>query len=251
VTLPLSTQPTATAGGQPVPESEHQPTGLYDSAPAALKSIAKDYSYWTGKLTESSFALSLAVIGANWAVFGSFDKVRNNIWAGLSIAAVLLTLLISLFGHWLLGELLRRRIAYAEDNAARWQEEFNENASTSRPWPSTKTIDNWAWVFRFAKMSLPILGGAFFVVAFFTEPKGQKDESHSGSSPSPTPALSSPLATASPSKSAAVGEIQAKPMADRELHDADSAKIRQWVENAIKRGEEWGKESPKPSPKKK
>ena len=101
-------------------------------------------------------------------------------------------------------------------------------------------------------MSLPTAGGALFVIAFFTQPKAQNVKSPSASSAPPTSAaLSSPLATASPSKSAAVGEIQAKPVADRELHDADSAKIRQWVENAIKRGEEWGKESPKPSPKKK
>lgn len=194
MTLPSSTQPTPTAGGQPAPPP---PTGLYDSPQAALKSIGEAYSYWTGKLTESSFALSLAVIGANWAVFGSFDKVLSNIWAGLSIAAVLLTLVISLIGHWYLGEQLRKRIAYAEEDAARWQKEFNENAGKSTPWPSTKTIDNWAWVFRLARMSLPMLGGALFVIAFFTQPQVQKDESHSGSSASPMPALTSPPATTS------------------------------------------------------
>jgi hypothetical protein len=162
VTLPSSTQPTPTAGGQPVPPPQPQPsTGLYESPRDALKSISDGYSYWTSKLTESSFALSLAVIGANWAVFGSFDKVRNNIWAGLSIAAVLLTLVISLIGHWYLGEQLRKRIEHAEEDAARWQEEFNENADKSTPWPSTKWIDNWAWVFRLAKMSLQMLGGHF------------------------------------------------------------------------------------------
>jgi len=199
VTLSSSTQPTPTAGGQPAPPPQPQPsTGLYDSARDALKSIRDDYSYWTSKLTESSFALSLAVIGANWAVFGSFDKVRNNIWAELSIAAVILTLVISLIGHWYLGGLLRKRIAYAEQDAARWQKEFNENAGKSTPWPSTPAIDNWANAFRFAKMSLPVLGGAFFVIAFFTQPKAQKDESHSGSSASPVPvALSSPSATTS------------------------------------------------------
>jgi hypothetical protein len=248
VTLPLSTQPTPTAGGQPVPPPpEHQPTGLYDSAQAALKSIGEGYSYWTSKLTESSFALSLAIIGANWAVFGSFDKVRHNRWAGLSIAAVLLTLVISLIGHWYLGEALRKRIAYAEKDLARWEREFHENADKSTPWPSTKRIDNWAWIFRLAKMSLPLIGGALFVIAFFT----QKVESASGSSASPTPTpLSSPSATASPPNSAAVGEIQAKLVPERELNDAANAKIRQWVEKAIKRGEEWGKESPEPSPKK-
>jgi hypothetical protein len=93
VTLPSSPQPTPTAGGQPSALPELQPaTGLYPNPHEALKSIQDYHLYWTAKLTESSFALSLALIGANWAVFGSVDKVRNNIWAELSIAAVIFSL---------------------------------------------------------------------------------------------------------------------------------------------------------------
>jgi hypothetical protein len=92
-----------------------------------LKSIRDDFSYWTGKVTETSFALSLAVIGANWAVFGSVNKLLNNICAELSIAVVILSLGISLLGYWYLGGKLRERIAYAEQDAARWRGEFTEN----------------------------------------------------------------------------------------------------------------------------
>ena len=67
---------------------------------------------------ETSFALSLAVIGANWAVFGSVSKLLSNIWAELSIATVILSLGISLIGYWYLGGQLRVRIAYAEQDAA-------------------------------------------------------------------------------------------------------------------------------------
>jgi uncharacterized membrane protein YphA (DoxX/SURF4 family) len=198
VTLPSSTQPTPTAGGQPDTPPQLQPaTQLYDTPQAALQSILDGYSYWTGKLTESSFALSLAVIGANWAAFGSVDKVLNNIWAEVSIAAVILSLTISLIGHWYLGGQLRKRIAYAEQDAARWRKEFNENAGKSTAWPSTQTIDDWAKVLRFAKMFLPVLGGACFLIALFTQPKVQKDEAHFGSPASPTPALSSSPATTS------------------------------------------------------
>jgi hypothetical protein len=142
VTLP--TQPTRAAGGQPAAAPQVQPTtGLYNSPQEAVKSLREDYFYWTGKVTESSFALSLAVIGANWAVFGSVDKILNNIWAELSITAVILSLVISLIGNGLLGRLLRQRIAYSEQDPTRWREEFNENASKSSPWPSTQKIDNW------------------------------------------------------------------------------------------------------------
>jgi hypothetical protein len=97
VTLPSSTQPKPTAGGQPDASPQLQlATGLYKTPRDALKTIRDDFSYWTGKVTETSFALSLAVIAANWAVFGSVNKLLNNIWAELSIAVVILSLGISL-----------------------------------------------------------------------------------------------------------------------------------------------------------
>jgi hypothetical protein len=128
VTLPSSTHANPTAGGQPdAPPQLQLATGLYETPRDALKSIRDDFSYWTGKVTETSFALSLAVIGANWAVFGSVNKLLNNICAELSIAVVILSLGISLLGYWYLGGKLRERIAYAEQDAARWRGEFTEN----------------------------------------------------------------------------------------------------------------------------
>ncbi len=175
MTFPPQPSPSApTPSDQPNASPQAQPpTGLYETPRAALQSIREDYSYWTGKLTESSFALSLAVIGANWAVFGSVDKIRNNIWAELSIAAVILSLGIGLIGHWLLGGQLRKRILYAEQNGARWQNEFDENLGKSTPWPSTERIDHSAALFRFLKTFLPVLGGALFLIALFTMGRGQ------------------------------------------------------------------------------
>ncbi len=197
--LPSSSpQPTPTAGGEPgaLPEL-HPAIGLYANPQEALKSIQDYHLYWTAKLTESSFALSLALIGANWAVFGSVDKMFDNIYAEISIALVILSLVIILGGNGWLGRLLRQRVEYAEQNTMRWQTEFNENAGKLTHWPSTRTIDWSAAVFRIAKICLPIIGGAFFLIALFTQPKAQKGQSHSGSLASPTPALSSPSATAS------------------------------------------------------
>jgi len=184
-----STQP-PTAGDQPAASRQVQPdTGLYSSPQAAVTSIWEAYHYWTSKLTESSFALSLAVIGANWAVFGSVDKVLNNIWAELSIAAVILSLVISLIANGWLGRLLRKRVEYAEQDQKRWQEEFNENVGKLTPWPYTKGIDRLAGYFRVAKVILPVLGGACFLIALFAHPKAEKEQSHSGLPASPTPSV--------------------------------------------------------------
>jgi hypothetical protein len=191
--MTLSSQPTPSAGQTHAAPQVQPTTGLYSSPQKAVESLREDYFYWTGKLTESSFALSLAVIGANWAVFGSVDKILNNIWAEFSITAVILSLVVSLIGNGWLGRLLRQRIAYAEQDQARWRKEFDENAGKSTPWPSTQKIDCWTGVFRFTKILLPVTGGAFFLIALFAHPKAEKDQSHSGLSAAPTPAaLSAP-----------------------------------------------------------
>jgi hypothetical protein len=159
----LSTQLTPPSGDKSAAVPQGQAVvGLYSNPQDAVKSLKDDYFYWTGKVTESSFALSLAVIGANWAVFGSVDKLLTSLWAELSVAAVILNLVISLLGNAWLGRLLRQRIAYAEQNPKRWQAEFDKNASKSTPWPSTQDIDDWAGRFRLAKIWLPAIGGGFF-----------------------------------------------------------------------------------------
>jgi hypothetical protein len=187
------TQPAARAG-QPATAHVQPTTGLYGSPEEAVKSLKDDYSYWTGKLTESSFALSLAVIAANWAVFGSVDKIRDNVWAELSIAFVILSLGMSLIGNGWLGHLLRRRIEYAEKNQARWQKEY-QNATKSRYWPSTEKIDRLAERFRSAKIVLPVIGGAFFLIALFSQPSARIDQSAARLPASPTAV---PLAAPSP-----------------------------------------------------
>ena len=140
---------------------------LYKDPQDAVKTLQEGYLYWTGRLTESSFALSLAVIGANWAVFGSVDRVLSNPWSEVSIAVVIVSLVINLFGNWKLGGMLRKRIEYAERDPVRWQKEFNEAAGKITPWPSTTTIDRCASALRFMRTFLPAIGGACFIIALF------------------------------------------------------------------------------------
>jgi hypothetical protein len=161
----------------PAPASANS---LYKDPQDAVKSLQEGYLYWTGKLTESSFALSLAVIGANWAVFGSVDRVFGNPWSEVSIAVVILSLVLNLFGNWKLGGMLRKQIAYAEEDPQRWEAEFKKASGISSPWPSTPKIDRSAITLRWLRTFLPTLGGACFLVALFIHPKVvSKNESQS------------------------------------------------------------------------
>jgi hypothetical protein len=145
---------------------------LYKDPQEALKVLQDGYLYWTGKLTESSFALSFAVIGANWAVFGSVDRVFSNPWSEVSIGTVILNLVLNLFGYWMLGGMLRKRLVYAQEDPKRWEKEFREEYGKSTPWPSTSRIDRWAGALRSVRTFLPAIGGACFLIALFFHANG-------------------------------------------------------------------------------
>jgi hypothetical protein len=127
--------------------------------------VREDYHYWTGKLTDCSFQLSIAVIAANWAVFGKVSEVLKNDWSRISIALVVLGLGISLIGAKMMGESLRRRIEYAEANPGQWRTEFQKTHGLNDPWPFTKIMERDGRILRECKTWLPIAGGLFFLLA--------------------------------------------------------------------------------------
>jgi len=138
---------------------------LYADPHAALKAVHQDYLYWTGKLTESSFQMSVALIGANWAVFGSLDRVLENVWSQVSIAVTIVGLGASLIGTMLMGEMHRFRVQYAEENPDRWSEEFKDTAGKIDPWPFTSAIEKLGSIIRWIRWLSPVIGGAFFIGA--------------------------------------------------------------------------------------
>ena len=138
---------------------------LYGTPADALKAVHERYNYWTEKLTDSSFQLSLAIIASNWAAFGTVDKILSNNWAKLSLASVLLSLGINLVGTNVIGEQLRNRVLYAEGNTKRWQEEFEAAIGEQSSWPYTDNIDKVAKKLRWGKTWLPLLGGVLFLLA--------------------------------------------------------------------------------------
>ena len=151
------------------PKEQDPPTAkkgaLYESAGDALKAVRDDYLYWTEKLTDTSLQLSYAVIAANWAVFGTVDKLLGSFWAQLSLGLVILTLLFAVFGAKRMGELHRNQVDHAESDLARWQAEFTQNEGKQVAWPFTKGIEQLGHVMRWVKAWLPVLAGIAFLIA--------------------------------------------------------------------------------------
>jgi hypothetical protein len=162
----MSTPPLTTP---PVPNAplaaKTSTTALYASPQEALKAVREDYLYWTGRVTETSVQLSLAVIGANWAVFGSIDAILTNFWARLSMMLVVVGLGVSLLAASWMGTLHGHRIDYAESDTERWKREFDETMGKRDPWPFTAAIEViGAWQ-RLVKTWLPISAGIAFLIA--------------------------------------------------------------------------------------
>jgi hypothetical protein len=142
--------------------------GLYQSPIEALKAVREDYHYWTGKLTETSVQLSYALIAANWAVFGSVDKILASFWSKLSITLVVVGLGFTVAAAKGMGEILRNRIEYAEADTARWQNEFTETSGKRVAWPFTDRADSLGRWMREAKTWIPLAAGVSFLVALFS-----------------------------------------------------------------------------------
>ena len=138
---------------------------LFPTSDEALKAVREDDLYWTGKLTETSLQLSYAVIAANWAVFGSVDKLMGNRWAKISVVLVVIGLALSVAGAKWMGELHRGRIDHAETDRARWNVEFKLTAGKRDPWPFTAGIERLGRGMREAKTWLPLAAGVSFLMA--------------------------------------------------------------------------------------
>jgi hypothetical protein len=154
------------AEGDPAaPNPPHRPGALYTSSSDGLKAVRDDYLYWTGRLTDTSFQLSLALIAANWAVFGSVKDLLKAPWARASILLVILSLTLNLLGAKRMGELHRRRIDYAAADSERWEKECAAALGRRDPWPITKDIELTGQVLRELRTWLPFAAGIAFAIA--------------------------------------------------------------------------------------
>lgn len=142
--------------------------GLFGDSTDALKAVRDDFLYWTGRLTDTTFQLSVAVIGANWAIFHSLREVRANCWATTSLILVILSLAVAVLGAKRMGELHAKQIKYAGADVPRWERECTEALGKDTPWPFTKEIQTFGRVVRELKMWLTLLAGAAFFVALLT-----------------------------------------------------------------------------------
>jgi len=138
---------------------------MYADDQAALNAVREDYLYWSGKLTDTSLQLSFAILGANWATFGSVNGIMSVLWAKLSVACVVLSLGVNVVGAAVLAELHRRQLEYAESDKSRWAKEFVDAQQRACPWPFTPAIEVLGRGCRELKAWLPVTAGLLYFAA--------------------------------------------------------------------------------------
>jgi hypothetical protein len=147
------------SNGAPAPQN-----GAYETSADALRAVGGEFNHWSEKLTDTSFQLSIALIAANWTVFGSVARVLENSWAKGSLFLVVLGLGVSLIGAKWMSEAHRRLYERAEGNLIQWEAEFRNSIGKRVAWPYTDTIEFWGRDLRECKVWMPLGGGALFLV---------------------------------------------------------------------------------------
>ena len=92
------------------------------------------------------------------------NGIEGSPWAKWSMLLVLVALVINVLGSWILSEVLRRRIDYAEEDYPRWDREFDAAKAKKVPWPFTKPIDKIGRGMRWIKAGLTIASGVCLIV---------------------------------------------------------------------------------------
>jgi hypothetical protein len=138
----------------------------YENSKKALESLRDWYTTWNGRLADRSVEVSYALIGANWAVFGSRDQLLDEPMAKISLVLVVTFLGLNLALTRIGTQMLQRRYYYAESNSSRWDEEYQEALGTRTPWPSTRAIDGVGQLLREIRTWMPLAAGVFFLIAF-------------------------------------------------------------------------------------
>lgn len=136
---------------------------IYQSAAEGQKALQSRYEYWTAKINEHSFQVSISLIAANWAVHSS--SVSGSVLAVFSIAFALLTLLLSLGGA--LGMSLLHYSAFYDSvkNNSKWNERWKDaERNQASPWPFTHGIISLGIWIAWLKVIIPCVSAILFLL---------------------------------------------------------------------------------------
>jgi hypothetical protein len=137
----------------------------------AVKELQEGFNDWSAILTKHSIETALAVIAANWAVYGDVKAILDNSWSKWSLAVAVGFLGINLVLTGSITFLYNRQRRHADTDKEKWKDEYEKAGEElkSVPWPYTDKIQCMGSILRFLKVVIPMIAATLFIVSIFVQ----------------------------------------------------------------------------------
>jgi hypothetical protein len=139
----------------------------FNSPGDGAKELQEGFNAWCSILTKHSIEATLAIIAANWAVYGNTEVILDNIWSKWSLIVAVTFLGLNLVGTGWMTFLYNKHRRYADENKIRWKNLYEEADNKTTPWPYTHLIQAVGSISRFLKVIMPFMATTFFIVSLF------------------------------------------------------------------------------------
>lgn len=150
-------------GDNPSDRHESADELVYATPADGMRKLADCYDYWTEKVGNLSFQISIALIGANWAVFS--NNVSDNILSIISIFLALGVLVASMVYAGKLANLHHQAFYSAQRDRRKWKDAWERSESFDSQWPFNETIVQAGRTFQNLRIWLSISSGISLVAA--------------------------------------------------------------------------------------
>jgi hypothetical protein len=139
----------------------------FGSASDATKELHEQFNDWSAAIPKYGQQVALALIAANWAIYGSRAAILSNPFSKWSIAVAVLYLGVNLAGvSWMTRQFSKRKL-YADEDVARWKREYEASIGVETNWPYTAYIDGFGGFMRCVHTFAPLASGALLLISLF------------------------------------------------------------------------------------
>ena len=152
----------------PKPKQQSKDNGTrFEHASDATKELHEQFNDWSAAVPKYGLQVALALIAANWAIYGGRAVILSNPLSKWSIAVAVLYLGFNLAGVWWMTRQYDKRKIYADEDVGRWKREYAASVGVTTHWPYTRAIDNFGGLMRYVHTFAPLLSGLLLLVSLF------------------------------------------------------------------------------------
>lgn len=152
----------------PKPKQQSKDNGTrFENASDATKELHEQFNDWSAAVPKYGLQVALALIAANWAIYGGRAVILSNPFSKWSIVVAVLYLGFNLAGVWWMTRQFDKRKIYADEDVGRWKREYADSIGVTTHWPYTPAIDNFGGFMRYIHTFAPLFSGVLLLASLF------------------------------------------------------------------------------------